>query len=74
MLGVVIYLISPFDILPDFILGLGLIDDILLVALAVNWIVKKLPTEIFYKNQTTKQADFDDDEENATIDGTSRRL
>ncbi len=74
MVGIVVYLISPFDILPDFILGLGLVDDILLLALAVNWIVRKIPREIFYKSQTTEQPDFDDGSDDATIDGTSRRL
>ena len=47
MLGVVVYVISPVDLMPDFLVGLGWIDDILLATFAVNWIIKRLPREVF---------------------------
>ncbi len=73
MLSVVAYVISPIDLLPDFLVGLGIVDDVLLVAIAMNWIVKKLPREIFSKQQKpSPQSKFDED--GSTIDGTSRRL
>ena len=80
MVGVVVYLVSPFDIVPDFFLGLGLIDDVLLIAFAVNWMVNRLPREVF--EQPRRGANFDDTERyrqrpddsgGPTIDGTSRR-
>lgn len=85
MVGIVAYVISPFDLLPDFIVGLGLVDDILLVAIAMNWIVGKLPREVFFKkNDATGsnsnspdpfgQSNNTDDEQSIVIDGNSRRL
>ncbi len=81
MVGVVVYLVSPFDIIPDLFLGLGLIDDVLLIAFAVNWMVNRLPREVF--EQPQRNANFDDasryeshpdDSDGPTIDGTSRRM
>lgn len=36
----ILYLVSPFDIVPDWIAGLGLLDDLGLVSLLVAWAVK----------------------------------
>ncbi|MCF6326218.1 MAG: DUF1232 domain-containing protein [Devosiaceae bacterium] len=81
MLAVVIYLFSPIDIIPDFLIGLGWIDDVLLVSLASNWIIKRLPPEVlgqpteqYSQNQYTKNEDFAEEENGPVIDGTSRRL
>ncbi len=80
MLGVVIYVLSPFDILPDFFIGLGFIDDVLLTAFAVNWIVNRLPPEVFEEPHAyDREPDYtyaSEPEESGgpTIDGTSRRL
>jgi uncharacterized membrane protein YkvA (DUF1232 family) len=43
---VVLYVISPIDLVPDFILGLGVVDDLVLVPLAIRWLLKRLPPEI----------------------------
>jgi uncharacterized membrane protein YkvA (DUF1232 family) len=45
MIGVVVYLVSPIDILPDFLPLLGIVDDVALVAFAVNWIARRLPKD-----------------------------
>ncbi len=81
MVGVVVYLVSPFDIIPDLFLGLGLIDDVLLIAFAVNWMVNRLPREVFEKthqprNTGNSHAHMQDpgDSDGPTIDGTSRRM
>jgi uncharacterized membrane protein YkvA (DUF1232 family) len=89
MVGVVVYVISPVDLMPDFLVGLGWIDDILLATFAVNWIIKRLPREVFsgqgqeQGNNSYRQEDFSrddfggnnfgDDEAGPTINGTSRR-
>lgn len=64
MIGVVLYLVSPIDLIPDFLLGLGFLDDLILVPLMLNWIAKRLPAE-----DDEPQAGDD-----STIDGTARRL
>lgn len=44
--GVALYLLVPFDVIPDFLPGIGHIDDIVLVALALDAIVNRTPKEI----------------------------
>ncbi len=41
--GVALYLVSPIDLIPDFIPFLGVMDDIVLIPLAISWLLKKLP-------------------------------
>ncbi|MBE7366744.1 YkvA family protein [Ramlibacter pallidus] len=43
---IALYLFSPIDLLPDFIPGIGIVDDIVLVPLAIRWLLKRLPAEI----------------------------
>lgn len=75
MVLVVAYLLMPIDIIPDFLLLFGLIDDVLIIALAVNWIIKRLPKEIFETASTSNQTQNNRYEgDDVTIDGTSRRL
>jgi len=42
----VLYVVSPIDLIPDFIPLLGAVDDLVLVPLAVRWMLKRLPAEI----------------------------
>ena len=37
IIGALVYVINPFDIIPDFVPVLGLVDDTLMVSLAVNF-------------------------------------
>jgi uncharacterized membrane protein YkvA (DUF1232 family) len=41
-----LYLVSPIDLIPDFIPLAGWIDDLILVPLLVGWIVKMLPAHV----------------------------
>jgi uncharacterized membrane protein YkvA (DUF1232 family) len=43
------YLVSPIDLVPDFIPFAGWIDDLILVPLMVSWIVKALPLHVTAK-------------------------
>ena len=43
---IVIYVISPIDIIPDFIPVIGMVDDLVLVPLAIRWMLKRLPPEV----------------------------
>lgn len=36
----IVYLLSPFDLVPDWILGFGQLDDLTLVSLLVAWALK----------------------------------
>ena len=43
MLVVPLYLVSPLDIIPDFIPFAGWLDDVVVIPLLVSWIVTLLP-------------------------------
>lgn len=43
---VVGYLASPIDLIPDFIAGFGLADDLLVAAFALDQIVNRIPEDI----------------------------
>jgi uncharacterized membrane protein YkvA (DUF1232 family) len=43
---IVLYLVSPIDLIPDVLPIIGVVDDIVLVPLAIRWLLKRLPPEI----------------------------
>ena len=43
---IVLYVLSPIDLIPDAIPFLGAVDDLVLVPLAIRWLLKRLPPEI----------------------------
>jgi uncharacterized membrane protein YkvA (DUF1232 family) len=43
---IALYLISPIDLIPDVLPVIGLVDDLVLVPLAIRWLLKRLPPEI----------------------------
>jgi uncharacterized membrane protein YkvA (DUF1232 family) len=49
MLFVAFYLVNPFDLVPDVLPFIGVVDDLILVPLAVSWLVKLLPHEVSAK-------------------------
>jgi len=78
-LGVVLYLLSPIDLVPDFIPFLGWLDDMVIVPVLVSWIVSRLPVPVHVNARAHEHAhgrgrDRYDDPAARTIDGTSRRI
>lgn len=43
---VALYLVSPIDLVPDALIAVGLIDDLVLIPFAINWIIRQLPPAI----------------------------
>ena len=43
---IVLYVLSPIDLIPDFIPVLGWIDDIVLVPFAIRWLLSRLPAHL----------------------------
>ena len=39
-------MLSPVDIIPDVLPVIGVIDDLVLVPLAIRWLLKRLPPDI----------------------------
>ena len=44
--AIVLYLLSPIDLVPDAIPFLGVVDDLVLVPFAIRWLLKRLPPEL----------------------------
>ncbi|HEY3049228.1 MAG TPA: YkvA family protein [Polaromonas sp.] len=43
---IVLYLFSPIDLIPDVLPVIGVVDDLVLVPLAIRWMLKRLPPDI----------------------------
>lgn len=41
-----LYVISPFDFIPDVVPFFGVVDDLVLVPLAIRWLLGKLPAHM----------------------------
>lgn len=41
-----LYLVSPIDLIPDVVPVIGLMDDVILVPLALRWLLARLPEHI----------------------------
>jgi uncharacterized membrane protein YkvA (DUF1232 family) len=68
MLLVPLYLLSPIDLIPDFIPLAGWLDDLVIVPMLVNWIFGLLS-----RTRTTASHPAGS-HRGPTIDGTARRL
>jgi uncharacterized membrane protein YkvA (DUF1232 family) len=42
----VLYVLSPVDFIPDALPVIGVVDDLVLVPLAIRWLLKRLPPHI----------------------------
>jgi uncharacterized membrane protein YkvA (DUF1232 family) len=43
---IALYVFSPIDLLPDVLPFVGVVDDLVLVPLAIRWLLAKLPPEL----------------------------
>jgi uncharacterized membrane protein YkvA (DUF1232 family) len=44
--GLVAYLLSPIDLIPDMLPVIGVVDDMVLIPLAMRWLIRRLPAAI----------------------------
>jgi uncharacterized membrane protein YkvA (DUF1232 family) len=43
---IIVYVLSPVDLVPDVFPVVGAVDDLLLAPIAIRWLLKRLPPEI----------------------------
>ena len=55
LLLIVAYVVSPIDLIPDFITVLGCLDEVILVPIAISFIVRLIPSEIFNELNANEQ-------------------
>ena len=59
----IIYVLSPIDLIPDFLLGFGAVDDLIILTFAIPFIVKEVDKFLAWeeeqklKNNSTKEID-----------------
>ena len=41
-----LYLVSPIDLIPDVIPVFGLLDDVIIIPAAIRWMLKRLPAHV----------------------------
>ncbi|CAM4183864.1 methyltransferase type 11 [Bacillus luti] len=51
IVGAILYFVSPIDLIPDFILGLGLIDDVAIISLAIKQVSSDIEKFKEWKNE-----------------------
>ena len=44
--ALVLYLLSPIDLLPDALPIIGVVDDLVLLPLAIRWLLSQLPADL----------------------------
>lgn len=44
--AIVLYLLSPIDLIPEMIPVLGVVDDLVIVPMAMRWLLSRLPADI----------------------------
>ncbi|MBA3598333.1 MAG: DUF1232 domain-containing protein [Methylibium sp.] len=42
----VLYLVSPIDLIPDALPLIGVLDDLVLIPMAIRWMLKRLPASV----------------------------
>jgi uncharacterized membrane protein YkvA (DUF1232 family) len=56
LVGLALYLAMPLDIVPDFVPVLGQLDDILVVAVGVAFMVRSIPQQVLESHITSVEA------------------
>ena len=64
---VVAYALSPIDLIPDFIPILGLLDDLILLAIAVTFAVKLIPIKVLGRCRALAQQWLERQKKHPTI-------
>lgn len=62
-IGVIAYLLSPVDLIPDFIPVLGYLDDIILVPLGFALAVKLIPREVWLEYRSKAESAYEQKEQ-----------
>lgn len=50
----VLYAVSPVDLIPDVLPFFGIADDLLLIPMGVRWLLKRLPPELAEASRTRR--------------------
>jgi len=57
--GLLVYLVSPIDLIPDFIPGLGSVDDLVIAAVVLRWACRQVGVDGLRRQWTGPDASFE---------------
>jgi len=69
--GGIIYMLSPFDIIPDFLIGLGWLDDFFAIVATVTLFLLSIPSDILREHLGNGRPPSPEHDGNV-IDGSAR--
>lgn len=69
--GGIIYMLSPFDIIPDFLIGLGWLDDIIAIVATTTLFLLSIPSNILREHISGGRAPSPE-RDGDVIDGSAR--
>lgn len=61
VIAAIIYFVSPIDIVPDFLVGIGIIDDVAVLSYVLKQLSAELLNYSHWKEETKKIIDSPDD-------------
>lgn len=56
---IIVYALSPIDLIPDFIPFLGLLDDLLILPLLITLVIKLIPHDIWLEHKANALKEID---------------
>lgn len=59
LVGLLVYLVSPVDLIPDFLPGIGSLDDLVVTALVLRWAGRRMGIDDLRARWTGDPAGFD---------------
>ncbi|MFM2052334.1 MAG: hypothetical protein RL456_371 [Pseudomonadota bacterium] len=71
-LGMVLYLISPVDLIPDVVPLLGIADDLVIIPMVMRWLLGRLPAHV--REQAERRARGERDPSDTDRRGTRVRI
>ncbi|MGR5988415.1 YkvA family protein [Bacillus sanguinis] len=60
IIGAILYFVSPIDLIPDVILGLGLVDDVAVISLAIKQVSDEIEKFKEWKNELDNKGNTGD--------------
>ncbi len=57
--GLLVYLVSPLDLIPEFLPGIGSLDDVILAAIVLRWSARRLGVETLRSHWPGSAEGFD---------------
>jgi len=72
--AMVLYLVSPIDLIPDVLPVIGVLDDVIIVPMALRWLLSRLPEHIRHYADERAAGHTATAQANTSTEGTRGRI